>query len=89
MIIEQTLFCAITPSMRQKYVQKVHDLLENKGKLVGILFDCSFENGPPFGGTKEEYQLLFSKEFKHVEITTCYNSIAPRAGKEVFIKAKN
>jgi len=35
-ILEQTFFCALPPTMRQKYVWKMHQLLANKGKITGL-----------------------------------------------------
>ena len=85
-IIEQTFFCAIDPILRSKYVLKTHQLLNTNGKLLGVLFDRDFEEGPPFGGSKEEYQSLFNKVFRKVEIKECIHSIQPRLGAEVTIK---
>lgn len=85
-IVEQTLFCAINPKDRDKYVSTVFKLLKPKGKLIGLLFDCDFPAGPPFGGSKSEYLERFSKKFNQISMENCYNSIQPRAGKEVFIK---
>lgn len=86
LIIEQTLFCAIDPSLRPEYVKTAKRLLAPNGKLVGLLFNREFEGGPPFGGSVEEYQSQFSKEFKFVKMEECYNSVAPRMGSELFIK---
>ncbi len=86
LIFEQTLFCAIHPSLRRAYAEKVFELLNEGGKLVGLLFNKQFEGGPPFGGTTEEYRVLFSSLFSIVSITPCYNSIAPRLDNEVFIQ---
>jgi thiopurine S-methyltransferase len=56
LIIEQTFFCALRPSLRQAYAKKMHQLLKNKGKLVGVLFNDELNSDkPPFGGNKEEY----------------------------------
>ena len=85
-IIEQTLFCAIDPSLRTEYVQTIKRLLASNGKLVGVLFNRDFEGGPPFGGNKTEYEQLFSKEFLSVKMEECYNSVAPRQGSELFVK---
>tara|TARA_B100001758_G_C18062106_1_gene428702 strand:- start:64 stop:642 length:579 start_codon:yes stop_codon:yes gene_type:complete len=84
-IVEQTFFCAIHPEMRQDYVKKCHELLKNKGKLIGVLFDREFEGGPPFGGNKNEYLQLFKTHFPKVEIQHCIHSIKPRAGSEIII----
>ena len=86
LIIEQTFFCALMPEMRPNYVLKMRDLLEKDAKLVGLMFNRSFQNdGPPFGGSAEEYQAYFSKYFKLKYFSDCYNSIPPRQGSELFI----
>jgi len=84
LIVEQTFFCALDPSLRKDYVAKMFDLLKPGGKLSGLLFDREFEGGPPFGGSKEEYQTLFAEKFTIRTMEACYNSIEPRAGTEVF-----
>lgn len=86
LIIEQTFFCAINPSLRQTYALKMHSLLKPGGKLVGLLFnDLLNTDKPPFGGTKEEYLNYFNPSFKINTFETCYNSIKPRAERELFI----
>ena len=85
LIIEQTFFCALDPSLREAYVTKMHGLLKPGGKLAGVLFNRSFEGGPPFGGNIDEYQRLFSSKFTIKTMDTCYNSIEPRKGSEVFV----
>lgn len=85
LIIEQTFFCALNPDLRAKYVAKMTDILNNNGKIVGLLFNFPLtEVGPPFGGSLEEYQNIFSKEFKIKTLEKAYNSIKPRADKELF-----
>lgn len=85
LILEQTFFCALPPHLREAYCSKMHSLLSPGGRLSGVLFNKLFQGGPPFGGTLDEYQLLFSKNFEIHTMAPCYNSIAPRAGAEVFI----
>jgi SAM-dependent methyltransferase len=85
-IIEQTFFCALPPTMRQKYVWKMHRLLAEKGKVVGLLFNRTFESGPPFGGSQEEYNLLFQQSFDFLKMEVCQNSATPRAGSELFVE---
>lgn len=85
-IIEQTFFCALPPTMRPKYVWKMHQLLAPKGKITGLLFNREFEEGPPFGGSKVEYINLFSGAFTILKIDVCSNSVAPRANSELFIE---
>ncbi len=86
LIIEQTFFCALDPKLRNKYAEKMNQLLKPKGKIVGLLFDFELtEIGPPFGGCFIEYQLLFSKYFEIKTLEPAYNSIKPRTGRELFI----
>lgn len=87
LIIEQTFFCALDPLLRKKYVQKMDQLLKPNGKLVGLLFDTQFPSGPPFGGSKQEYQEIFETQFYIKTLAPCYNSIAPRMGNECFMIA--
>ena len=85
LILEQTFFCALNPSLRLAYAKKMYDLLKPGGKLVGVLFDREFVGGPPFGGNAEEYKSYFSPFFKIEKFELCYNSAAPRKGTELFM----
>jgi thiopurine S-methyltransferase len=86
LIVEQTFFCAIHPKLRKKYAEKMHSLLRKGGKLAGLLFDDLLnDDKPPFGGTKEEYISYFRPLFEIKYFDKCYNSISPRAGRELFI----
>ena len=90
LILEQTFFCAIAPSLRPEYVLKMKQLLRPGGKLAGLLFDFPLtESGPPFGGSREEYRSLFSRHFNLKILETAYNSIKPRADKELFFIFEN
>ena len=84
LILEQTFFCALPPQMHQKYVWKMHHLLSKNGKIAGLLFNRSFEVSPPFGGSKTEYEQLFSEAFHFKILETSYNSVTPRAQSELF-----
>lgn len=86
LIIEQTFFCALNPELREDYVRKMKSLLNSKGKIAGLLFEFPLTaEGPPFGGSKEEYISLFQKDFNIVTMEMAYNSIAPRKNKELFV----
>lgn len=86
LVLEQTFFCALEPFMRKDYVKKMSEIIKPGGKLVGLLFNREFEKqGPPFGGSSEEYRELFSPYFVINKMENCYNSAAPRAGTELFI----
>lgn len=86
LIIEQTFFCALDPNLRKRYAKKICELLKDTGRLVGVLFNFPLtDQGPPFGGSLEEYTKTFSKVFDIKIIDRCYNSIPERHGKELFI----
>lgn len=90
LVFEQTFFCALHPTLRKQYVQKMHQLLSKGGKLVGVLFNREFEiPGPPFGGSINEYKTLFLECFEINKMELCNNSYHKRAGTELFIKLIN
>ncbi|MEN8125601.1 MAG: SAM-dependent methyltransferase [Bacteroidota bacterium] len=85
-IVEQTFFCSLHPDQRLDYAQKMFDLLNYNGKVIGLLFDFPLtEKGPPYGGSKNEYFEMFSKLFNIHTLKTSYNSIKPRMERELFI----
>jgi methyl halide transferase len=86
LVVEQTFFCALQPALRRRYFEKIRGLLKPGGKLVGLLFNDPLNtNKPPFGGNKEEYRNYFEGLFTVQVYAECYNSIGPRAGRELFI----
>ena len=89
LILEQTFFCAINPSLRVSYVLKMKELLRENGKLVGLLFDEELnEDHPPFGGSKEAYYTYFTPHFYLHTMASSYNSIESRVGRELFFIAQ-
>ncbi|MFY8107519.1 MAG: methyltransferase domain-containing protein [Bacteroidia bacterium] len=85
LIFEQTFFCALETKLRDKYAHHMNKLLNKNGTLSGLLFNYVFEeDGPPFGGNINEYKKIFAPYFHIKTIENCYNSIKPRAGKELF-----
>lgn len=89
LIIEQTFFCAIHPNLRFEYAKKMHELLKDYGKLVGLLFNAPLNiKHPPFGGNKEEYIAYFKPYFDIEIMDEAYNSTESRKNKELFIKLK-
>jgi hypothetical protein len=85
LILEQTFFCALSPTLRTSYVDKMHELLQPNGKLVGLFFNFELtESGPPFGGSEPEYKSLFENKFRIKTLEKSINSIKERQGKELF-----
>ena len=73
-ILEQTFFCALNPSLRPEYVVKMKELLKPNGKLVGLLFNAPLNNDkPPFGGSSLEYLGYFQPHFDNVYMKNCFN----------------
>lgn len=89
LILEQTFFCALDPALRIKYKDKMYSLLNPDGILAGLLFDKEFEEaGPPFGGSKAEYEKIFRDHFKFLHFERCYNSHPKRQDAELFMELK-
>ncbi len=89
LILEQTFFCALHPSLRGRYAARMRELLNPGGKLCGLLFTFPLDidqDKPPFGGSPEEYKKLFSPYFSEVRISLCHNSHPARQGNEVFFQ---
>lgn len=85
LILEQTFFCALDPELRNQYATKMYNLLNTNGKIAGLLFNFPLTNeGPPFGGSEEEYSTTFKSQFKIKTLENCYNSIKPRENRELF-----
>ncbi|MEY4110475.1 MAG: hypothetical protein RLZZ46_830 [Bacteroidota bacterium] len=87
LIVEQTFFCALQPDLRKAYAEKVLSLLSEGGRLAGVFFTTvPNAEGPPFGGSVEEYASYFNPLFRSVSIMPCLNSIKPREGRELFVE---
>ncbi|SET00751.1 Thiopurine S-methyltransferase (TPMT) [Hymenobacter actinosclerus] len=89
LIVEQTFFCALDPTLRPAYARQCARLLRPGGTLMGLLFDTEFSQpGPPFGGSRAEYRAYFEPYFDFVHFDTATNSLPPRQGRELFICLK-
>jgi SAM-dependent methyltransferase len=89
LILEHTFFCALNPTLRHAYAKHMRHLLATHGTVAGLLFNCSFESNPPFGGYKAEYEHLFAPLFSIKTMAPCYNSIIPRQNRELFFILKS
>jgi SAM-dependent methyltransferase len=86
LVLEQTFFCALNPVLRKNYYEQMHNILNARGKIAGVMFGVEFEKeGPPFGGNKQEYKVLMENYFRPKTLELCYNSIPQRAGNELFV----
>lgn len=88
LILEQTFFCALSPTLREAYAEKMFSLLKEDGKIVGLLFNREFSGGPPFGGHQQEYEILFRPYFQIQKMEIARNSIKARENTELFVILK-
>lgn len=88
-ILEQTFFCALPPARRSDYAAHMHTLLAENGKLVGAFFHWPDKiDGPPFGGTMDEYKQLFNQQFAILHVQMSQHSESPRRGRECELVAQ-
>jgi thiopurine S-methyltransferase len=86
LIVEQTFFSSLPVNKRNDYVTKMYNLLNEGGKLVGLLFKRMFySEEPPYGGSEKEYIELFKNSFSFIYFEEAYNSIKPRKHNELFV----
>lgn len=86
LIIEQTFFSSVSRLKRHDFSKKIYHLLNPGGHFAGLLFNHEFDfDGPPYGGTFEEYLKLFGNKFIIEKMEVAYNSIKPRRGRELFV----
>ena len=88
-ILEQTFFCSLQPRKRSHYVEKTWDLLKPEGRIKGVLFTVPlYTDRPPFGGSKSEYEKLFSSHFEILKMEDCLFSESDRMEMELEIELK-
>lgn len=75
------------PETRSLYGQKMAEILNPCGKLVGLWFKHPLDIASgrrPFGSSKEEYMGYLAPYFEIRVFEGSYNSIKPRMGNELF-----
>ena len=87
-ILEYTFYCAIDPQRRNNYINKCHQILKDKGKIIAIMLpvgDVEKENNqPPFPVSYLELKKKFSKKFNVLEIKKSNQSIEARKDIEFY-----
>lgn len=83
-VIEHTCFCAIEPSLRDRYLDLVHQLLKPAGKAIGIFFTHRRPGGPPYGVTPQDIEQLFKPKFEIETLIPAPQSVSQRQGEEHF-----
>ncbi len=89
LVLEQTFFCALNPSLRPEYARKMHSLLGPEGELAGVFFDAPmYDHRPPFGGSAEEYRDLLEPYFDFLTWESCQVSHPGRQGTELLFRIR-
>src|SRR5262245_7927737 len=66
-VFEHTLFCAIDPSERDRYVEALLRWLKPSGHYLAVNYLIPDQDGPPFGTTRAELWKRFSPYFELLE----------------------
>jgi len=82
LMLENTFFCAISPSMRQKYVVTAGRVLRSGALFVGLFYETDKEGGPPFNTRKRDIEEHFSEQFAIEMLGKTPYSAEQRKGKE-------
>ena len=82
LMLEHTFFCAISPDMRQDYVETANRILKPGGSLIGLFYETNESGGPPFNTRREDITELFSGSFLIESLSKTPHSVEQRRGKE-------
>ena len=73
-VVEHTFFCAITPDLRQSYVENLVNMLKPKGYFLAVFFlkepGQIDSEGPPYKIDREAVEKYFGKDFNLLESFT-------------------
>jgi len=82
LVYERAFLCSLPRPLRQRYVQRVSQLLRPKGRLAGFFYFDDGERGPPFGLKVGELETLLGDRFERIADAEVGDSIPIFAGKE-------
>ena len=82
LMLEHTFFCAISPDMRQDYVETANRILKPGGSLIGLFYETNKDGGPPFNTRQEDIEEYFSNAFMIESLSKTLHSAEQRQGKE-------
>lgn len=84
-IFDYVTYCAIDPTRRKEYADKISQLLKPEGLFAIILFPVENRvGGPPFAVDVNEATNFFSEKLELIISTDKINSIKPRKGRELL-----
>ena len=85
-VLEHTCFCAIPVEMREPYVQVMHSVLADKGRIIGLFYETDHPEGPPFKTTRADVEHHFLGLFEMVHIERPTDSFENRQGMEWLVE---
>jgi SAM-dependent methyltransferase len=81
-VYERTFLCSQPPDRWPAYAQRVAELLQPGGKLIGFLLYGNEDEPPPYPLTEEAARQLFSLKFTHVIDESVLDSLPVFSGRE-------
>lgn len=81
-MFEQTFFCAIAPSRRDRYVETAFRILKPNGILTALFYETGEPGGPPFNTSREDVLRHFAIRFDIERLEKTPHSVERRKGKE-------
>jgi SAM-dependent methyltransferase len=81
-VVEHTCFCALEPSLRDRYVDLASALLKPKGQFIGLFFTHNRPGGPPYGSSPQEIRQRFERRFEIGTLALTPHSVASRHQEE-------
>lgn len=91
LVWEYTCFCALSPGLREVYMETVAEVLVPEGRFIGLSFSSvpNPENGPPFQIEPERFRKLGDPFFDwELFEESTPRSVKPRRGSEFWFEAK-
>lgn len=80
LLVEHTCFCAIDPARRDDYVDTAAEVLRPGGRVIGLLWHCGAEGGPPWDTTPDEMRRQFGRRFTVERLEPAVGSLERRGG---------
>lgn len=85
LVWDYTFLCALEPSMRERWLERMHELISPGGELVTLIFpvvDGDPASGPPYPMSPELVESLVSPRFAREQLVPVSESRPGREGKE-------
>lgn len=87
-VVEHTLYCAVSPGRRNDLVKVWRKVLAEDGHLLGIFWVRDKRGGPPWGGSEWEVRERLRSGFEFRYWTRWRGSIESRQGAELVLWAQ-